>query len=74
MKNVCLSLAGCQSCETKTFNVGHFMQTVQPNVFIPAMLLGTIDFYHCIPLSLTLTLAEHHKVSAKQNLLTSFSR
>ena len=31
------------------------MQAIQPNSFIPAMRLGTIDFYHFIPLSLTLT-------------------
>ena len=37
------------------------------------MLIGTTDFYHCIPLSLTLILPGGHKVSAKQNLLASFS-
>ena len=37
----------------------------------PARLIGTIDFYHFIPLSLTLTLPGGHKVSAKQNLLAS---
>ena len=40
---------------------------------LPAMFLGTIDFNHFIPLSLTLTLPGGHKVSAKQNLLASFS-
>ena len=35
--------------------------------------IGTIDFYHFIPLSLTLTLAGGRKVSTKQNLLASFS-
>ena len=34
---------------------------------------GTIDFYHFILLSLTLTLAGGHKISAKQNLLASVS-
>ena len=34
--------------------------------------MGTIDFYCFIPLSLTVTLAGRHKVSAKQNLLASF--
>ena len=34
----------------------------------------TINFYHFIPLSLTLTLPGGHKVSTKQNLLASFSR
>ena len=40
----------------KNFDMGYYTQTVQSNFFIPAMLVGTIDFYHCIPLSLTLTL------------------
>ena len=38
------------------------------------MLIGTIDFYHFVPLSLTLTLPGGDKVSAKQNLLASFIR
>ena len=37
------------------------------------MLIGTIDFFHFIPVSLTLALARGHKVSAKQNLSDSFS-
>ena len=41
------------------------MQTFQPIFVVPAMFVGTIDFYHFIPLSLTLTLAGGHKVSAK---------
>ena len=28
----------------RNFIVEHYMQTVQPNVFIPAMLVGTLDF------------------------------
>ena len=35
----------------KNFTVGHYTQTVQPNLFIPAMLIGTIDFYHFIQIS-----------------------
>ena len=49
------------------------MHTVLPNVFIPALLIGTIDFCHFIPLSLTLSLPGAHKGSMKQNLLGSFS-
>ena len=41
--------------------------------FILAMHIGTIDFYHFIPLSLTLTLPEGHKVSVEQNFLASNS-
>ena len=37
----------------------------QPNDFQPAMIIGTIDLYYFIPLSLTLTLARGHKISAK---------
>ena len=35
----------------KNFNIGYYMQKFQPNIFIPAMLIGTIDFYYFIPLS-----------------------
>ena len=38
------------------------------------LVIGTIDFYHFIPLSVTLTLLGGHKVSAKENLLALFSR
>ena len=37
------------------------------------MLKGTIDFYHFIPLSLTLTLSGGYKVSAEQNFLATLS-
>ena len=40
----------------KNFNTGHYMQNFLPNFFIRAMLLGTIDFCHFIPLLLTLNL------------------
>ena len=49
------------------------MQTVQPIFFIPAMLVGNIDFCLFISLSLTFTAFGDHKVIAKQNLLVSFS-
>ena len=39
------------------FNIGHYTQTFQPIFSIAAMLIGTIDFYHFIPLSLTFTIA-----------------
>ena len=41
--------------------------------FIPAMLIRIIDFYHFMSLSLALTLPGDHKISAKENLLASFS-
>ena len=37
-------------------NVGHYTQTVKPFFFIPAMLIGTIDFHYFLTLSLTLAL------------------
>ena len=52
----------------------HYTQTVPPNSFIPAILIGTIDFYHFIPLSLTLTLPRGHTISAMQNLMALFSQ
>ena len=44
---LCLSLSVWTSalCD-RDLNIRHFMQTGQPNVFIPAMLIGTIDFCH----------------------------
>ena len=49
------------------------MQTIQSNFFIPAVLIGTSDFYCFIQFLVNSTKAECHKVSTKQNLLGSFS-
>ena len=38
----------------KKINVGHCARTFQPVLFIPAMLIGTIDFYHTIFIDLDL--------------------
>ena len=57
----------------QTFNVGRYAQLFQPNPCIQAMRVGTITFYNFVPLSMTLTLAEGHKLSAKQNVLVIFS-
>ena len=75
---ICVMCCVCQAgwpavLHGKNFNIGHYMQTVQPKFLIPAMFIGTIGFYHFIPLSLILTLPGCHRVSAKQNLLASFS-
>ena len=71
---ICVTIRVCPSilCGRK-FNIGHYTQTLQPNLFIPAMLIGTIDFYQFILFSLTLALPGGHMVSAKQNLLASCS-
>ena len=51
-----VQLAGRQAVFCgKNLNTGHYVQTVQPNLYIPAILIGTIDFYHFILLSMTLT-------------------
>ena len=57
----------------KNLNAGYYKQTFQPPFFTPVMFIGTIDFHHFIPLSLTSTLTGGHKVSAIQTLLASFS-
>ena len=31
------------------FNVGHYALTFQPNSFIPAVLIGTLDLCHLLP-------------------------
>ena len=57
----------------KNFNVEDYSQTLHTNLFLPAVLIGTNDFFHCIPFSLTLTLPGGYKVRMKQNLLALFS-
>ena len=59
----------------KNFDVEHNTTKCSTSFFffLAAMLIGTIDFCHFIPLSMALTLAGSHKVSTKQNLLASFS-
>ena len=54
------------------FDVAHCRQAVQPIFFILVMLIGTMDFYHFVPLYVILTLPGSHNVSTKQNLLASF--
>ena len=65
-------LAGQPSCVAKTLILDNTCRLL-PNSFVPAMLIGTIDFCHFIPLSVTVTLAGGHMVSTELNLLTSFS-
>ena len=64
--SVCLASQPAVLC-SKNFDIGHYMQIFEPTLFIPAMLIGTIDFYHFIPPSLTMALPGGHKVS--KNLL-----
>ena len=53
--------AGSQSARLhgKNVNIGHCMQTFQPNFVDTCHVIGTIDFYHFIPLLLTLTFWLH---------------
>ena len=55
MSHVCP--ASCQSVlHGKNGKVAHYMQSFHPFcVCVPAIFTGTIDFYHVIPLSVTLT-------------------
>ena len=50
----------------KSFITGCYTQACEPNFFIPAIFIGTVDFYHFIP--------GGHKVSEKQKQLAYFSR
>ena len=73
MSNIFESVMSCvwlAVWRSKNFNVGHYTQNFQPVCFIPGMpLIGTIDLYHPIPLSLTSTLAGGLEVSTKQYIL-----
>ena len=40
---------------------------------MPAMIIGTIDLFHCMSFSMTMTFAEGHKDSKKQIVLGLFS-
>ena len=40
---ICVGLSG------KNFNVEDYKETAQPNLFIPSVLICTIDFYNFIP-------------------------
>ena len=76
--DLCISLVWLAILCGKNFDVVHYGQTFLPIFFffffcLPAVLIGTINFYHFIPLSVTLTLAGGHKVSNKQNLLVAIS-
>ena len=49
--------SGWPSCGGENFYVGNSMQIIQPNSFIPTMLIGIIDFHSCTQLSVVLALA-----------------
>ena len=57
----------------KICDVEQYLQMFKAKPLIPAILIYTMHLYHFIPLWVILTLAESHKVSRKQNLLSSFS-
>ena len=65
----------CQSAvlRGKNFNVECYTQTFQPILFIPTILICTIDLYHLIPLPLTLTLLGDHNISAWLHFLAHFA-
>ena len=55
----------------KNFSVRHFAHTFQLNSFIPLQVYATFSLLHFIPHLEALALTEGHKVSGKQNLLSS---
>ena len=65
--------AGRPPCVAKTLTLDMTCKLFNQFFFIPAMLIGTIDFYHFMLLSLTLTLPGGHMICAQQDLLASFS-
>ena len=57
----------------KSFKVVDYVQLFNQFFIVPDRLIGTSNFYHFIPLSLTLTLSGCHKVCTKLSLFASFS-
>ena len=55
----------CNESRSSGWPANCYTQTVQPNFFISAMLICTIDFYHFVPLSLTLTFRRGHLIRMK---------
>ena len=55
----------------QNFNVEHFMQTFQPDSFTLTILIGTVDLYQFLPLSVTLTVAWDHKKAKPVLVLAS---
>ena len=51
-----------------SFNIGYYVQNVEPIVFIPARLMGTIDFFHFMPLSMVLWCSEEHLSTANYRM------
>ena len=62
-------VSGRAVMRSKISNFEQYKQTVLTNVFISALLTGTIDFYYFVPLLFTLILPGGHKVSTNQDLL-----
>ena len=59
----CVCLSGKPSHMTENFNIGYYTHTVRPHLFIPVMLMGTIDFYCFTQISVSLVLIRGYKVS-----------
>ena len=70
--------AGMPACclVWQNFKIEHYIQTFQPNSFVPAMFTGTISrllFYTTFSgLDYGLSMAEGHKISTKQTLFVDF--
>ena len=59
-------MISCVQLAILNFNVKHYKHTLQKDSFMQALLVGTIDFYYCALLSVTLILPGHHKVSTSK--------
>ena len=71
---VFILLGGSPSAlDSKNNNIEHSTQTFQPKFSMLAMLLGTDDICHFIPLLVTLSLPGDLKVNTMRNLLDLFS-
>ena len=60
------------SCVAKALTLEIMHKLFNQILFVSVMLIGTIDFYHFILLSLILNMPGDYKINAKQNLLASF--
>ena len=71
MSRVCS--AGWPSYAAKLLSLDITPKLCNQIFLIPTILIGTVDFYLSILLSLTLTSPAGHKIKAKQNSLASLS-
>ena len=69
----CSSVCLASALRGKIFSVVQYAQTFQPNQFIPAKPIGTIDVYHLTPFLVALTFAADNKVTRRWNMCGSYT-